>query len=37
MTNSERTLEKRRRYKARIVQTMGGKCQCCVIVIMMEH
>lgn len=29
MTNSERTLEKRRRYKARIVQTMGGKCQCC--------
>ena len=29
MTNSERSIEKRRRYKNRIIQAMGGKCQCC--------
>ena len=29
MTNSERSVEKRRRYKNRIIQAMGGKCQCC--------
>ena len=29
MTNSEQTTLRRQRYKDRIVQVMGGKCQCC--------